>query len=177
MDYTPGIFKLNNFRYVSPDNRVIDKNAIVPSTITKELALYVVLYSPMQMAADLPDHYLAHPKAFEFIKDVPVDWSERKVVDSEIGSHLIIARKDKYSENWYVGGITNENEKIISFDFSFLDENKNYKLNLFSDSSDTHWRENPMEYEISNQEIDFNSKLELRMAPGGGFAMEIILQD
>jgi len=177
MDYTPGIFKLNNFRYVSPDNRVIDKNAIVPSTITKELALYVVLYSPMQMAADLPDHYLAHPKAFEFIKDVPVDWSERKVVDSEIGSHLIIARKDKYSEKWYVGGITNENEKIISFDFSFLDEDKNYKLKLFSDSSDTHWKDNPMEYEISNQEIDSNSKLELRMAPGGGFAMEIISQD
>ena len=131
----------------------------------------------MQMAADLPDHYLAHPKAFEFIKDVPVDWSERKIIDSEIGSHLIIARKDKYSENWYVGGITNENEKIISFDFSFLDENKNYKLKLFSDSSDTHWKDNPMEYEISNQEIDSNSKLELRMAPGGGFAMEIILQD
>jgi len=177
MDYTPGIFKLNNFRYVSPDNRVIDKNAIVPSTITKELALYVVLYSPMQMAADLPDHYLAHPKAFEFIKDVPVDWSERKIIDSEIGSHLIIARKDKYSENWYVGGITNENEKIISFDFSFLAENKNYKLNLFSDSSNTHWKDNPMEYGISNQEIDSNSKLELRMAPGGGFAMEIILQE
>jgi len=177
MDYTPGIFKLNNFRYVSPDNKVIDKNAIVPSTITKELALYVVLYSPMQMAADLPDHYLAHPKAFEFIKDVPVDWSERKIIDSEIGSHLIIARKDKYSENWYVGGITNENEKIISFDFSFLYENKNYKLNLFSDSSNTHWKDNPMEYEISTQEIDSNSKFELRMAPGGGFAMEIILQD
>ena len=177
MDYTPGIFKLNNFRYISPDNRVIDKNAIVPSTITKELALYVVLYSPMQMAADLPDHYLAHPKAFEFIKDVPVDWSERKVIDSEIGDHLIIARKDKYSENWYAGGITNENERTISFDFSFLDKNKSYKLNLFSDSADTHWRDNPMEYNTSNQEIDSDSKLEIRMAPGGGFAMEIILED
>ena len=177
MDYTPGIFKLNNFRYISPDNRVIDKNAIVPSTITKELALYVVLYSPMQMAADLPDHYLAHPKAFEFIKDVPVDWSERKVIDSEIGDHLIIARKDKYSENWYAGGITNENERTISFDFSFLDKNKNYKLNLFSDAADTHWRDNPMQYNTSNQEIDSDSKLEIRMAPGGGFAMEIILED
>lgn len=177
MDYTPGIFKLNNFRYISPDNRVIDKNAIVPSTITKELALYVVLYSPMQMAADLPDHYLAHPKAFEFIKNVPVDWSERKVIDSEIGDHLIIARKDKYSENWYAGGITNENERTISFDFSFLDKNKNYKLNLFSDAADTHWRDNPMEYNTSNQEIDSDSKLEIRMAPGGGFAMEIILED
>lgn len=177
MDYTPGIFKLNNFRYISPDNRVIDKNAIVPSTITKELALYVVLYSPMQMAADLPDHYLAHPKAFEFIKNVPVDWSERKVIDSEIGDHLIIARKDKYSENWYAGGITNENERTISFDFSFLDKNKSYKLNLFSDSADTHWRDNPMEYKTSYQEIDSNSKIEIRMAPGGGFAMEIILED
>ena len=177
MDYTPGIFKLNNFRYISPDNRVIDKNAIVPSTITKELALYVVLYSPMQMAADLPDHYLAHPKAFEFIKDVPVDWSERKVIDSEIGDHLIIARKDKYSGNWYAGGITNENERTISFDFSFLDKNKNYKLNLFSDAADTHWRDNPMQYNTSNQEIDSDSKLEIRMAPGGGFAMEIILED
>ena len=164
----------SSWEYIHTDNFQDD---FTTSTITKELALYVVLYSPMQMAADLPDHYLAHPKAFEFIKDVPVDWSERKIIDSEIGSHLIIARKDKYSENWYVGGITNENEKIISFYFSFLDENKNYKLKLFSDSSDTHWKDNPMEYEISNQEIDSNSKLELRMAPGGGFAMEIILQD
>lgn len=177
MDYTPGIFKLNNFRYVSPDNKLIDKGAIIPSTITKELALYVVLYSPMQMAADLPKHYMDHPEAFEFIKNIPVDWSSKKILNSEVGNHLVVARKSKDSENWYVGGITNENEKSVKVDFKFLTEGKSYNLKVFLDGGDTHWRNNPMEYRIFNKEVNSNSEIQIKMAQGGGFAMEIILLD
>ena len=133
------------------------------------------MYSPMQMAADLPEHYLKHPQAFEFIKNVPVDWSSKIILDSEIGSHLIIARKDKESENWYVGGITNENEKAVKIDFKFLSEGKRYSLNIFSDKDNTHWKDNPMDYKITNQEINSNTVFEIKMAQGGGFAMEILL--
>ena len=173
MDYTPGIFQLNNFRFKSPDNKVIDNAAIVPSTITKELALYVIMYSPMQMAADLPEHYLKHPQAFEFIKNVPVDWSEKVVIDSEIGSHLILARKDKYSENWYLGGITNQESRTVKLDFSFLEDDKIYNLNIFQDTDNTHWKENPMKYEVVSRLISSNSTIDLTMAEGGGFAIEI----
>ncbi len=173
MDYTPGIFKLKNFRYVAPDNKVIDEGAIVPSTITKELALYVVLYSPMQMAADLPKHYIEHPEAFEFIKNVPVDWSEKIIIDSEIGSHLIIARKDKLSDNWYLGGITNNEPRTVKLNFSFLEDDKVYNLNIFRDTEETHWKENPMKYEIVSRLISSNSIINLNMAEGGGFAIEI----
>jgi len=176
MDYTPGIFQLNNFRYLSPGNNTLDRNAIVPSTISKELALYVLLYSPMQMAADLPKHYKKHPKAFEYIKAVPVDWAKKKILSSEIGSHLVIARKDKKSDRWYVGGITNEEERIIKNDFKFLTKGEKYQLKIFSDSKDTHWKKNPMEYKTSNIEIDSESTIDIYMAPGGGFAMEIIPQ-
>ena len=100
----------------------------------------------MQMAADLPEHYLKHPQAFEFIKNVPVDWSEKVVIDSEIGSHLILARKDKFSENWYLGGITNQESRTVKLDFSFLEDDKIYNLNIFQDTDNTHWKENPMKY-------------------------------
>ena len=173
MDYTPGIFQLNNFRFKSPDNKVIDNAAIVPSTITKELALYVIMYSPMQMAADLPEHYLKHPQAFEFIKNVPVDWSEKVVIDSKIGSHIILARKDKFSENWYLGGITNQESRTVKLDFSFLEDDKIYNLNIFQDTDNTHWKENPMKYEVVSRLISSNSTIDLTMAEGGGFAIEI----
>ena len=174
MDYTPGVFQLNNFRYDSPETKNIDKGAIVPSTIGKELALYVVYYSPMQMAADLPKHYSKHMDAFAFIKNVPVDWSERKILNSKFREYVCMARKDKYSENWYVGGITNENERDLKIDFSFLESGKEYTMKMYLDTQNTHWKENPMEYQISERAVSSNDNIDIYLAPGGGFAIEII---
>ena len=174
MDYTPGVFQLNNFRYDSPETKNIDKGAIVPSTIGKELALYVVYYSPMQMAADLPKHYSKHMDAFSFIKNVPVDWSERKILNSEFREYVSMARKDKNSENWYVGGITNENERKLKIDFSFLESGKEYTMKMYLDTQNTHWKENPMEYQISERAVSSNDNIDIYLAPGGGFAIEII---
>ena len=176
MDYTPGIFQLNNFRYVSPGSDEIDKNAIVPSTIAKELALYVVYYSPMQMAADLPKHYIKHPEAFEFIKSVPVEWSKKNVIDSKISEFVILSRKDKYSDDWYIGGITDEKERNFDIDLNFLEKNQKYKLIIYKDTKSTHWKSNPMEYEIEEKiiEIDSSSSIPIYMAPGGGFAIHIV---
>ena len=174
MDYTPGIFQLNNFRYDSPESKNIDKGAIVPSTIGKELALYVVYYSPMQMAADLPKHYAKHLDAFQFIKNVPVDWSERRVLNSEFREFVTMARKDKHSSNWYVGGITNENERELKLDFSFLDTDKEYTMRMYLDTKNTHWKDNPMEYQIKENLVSSDDVLDIYLAPGGGFALEII---
>ncbi len=174
MDYTPGIFQLNNFRFDSPESRKIDKGAIVPSTIGKELALYIVYYSPMQMAADLPKHYIKHLDAFEFIKNVPVNWSEKLILDSRFREYIVTARKDYNSNNWYVGGISNENERNISIDFNFLDRDKKYSLIIYSDTDNTHWEKNPMEYKIEKKDITSSDMLDIYIAPGGGFAMEII---
>ena len=173
MDYTPGIFQLNNFRYDSPDSKIIDKGAIVPSTLAKELALYVVYYSPMQMAADLPKHYEKHLDAFEFIKNVPVDWSERIILNSSMSEYVTIARKDKNSNNWYIGGITDEKERNFVIDFSFLDDNMDYKITIYTDTKNTHWKDNPMEYEIKNDIITSKDNINIYLAPGGGFAFEI----
>jgi len=172
MDYTPGIFQLNNFRYDSPDSKIIDKGAIVPSTLAKELALYVVYYSPMQMAADLPKHYEKHLDAFEFIKNVPVDWSERVIINSGISEYVTIARKDKMSGNWYVGGITDEKERNFIIDFSFLDDDKEYEMTIYSDTYNTHWKDNPMEYEIKSKTVNSEDNTNIYLAPGGGFAFE-----
>ena len=175
MDYTPGVFQLNNFRYTEPGSGIIDKDAIIPSTIAKELALYVVYYSPMQMAADLPRHYKKHPEAFEFIKAVPVDWSDKVVLNSEISQYVTVARKDKNSENWFVGGITDEKDRTFELDLSFLDVGHTYKFKIFKDKTNTHWKENPMEYEIDQFDLKIknDSSTEIYMAPGGGFAMQI----
>tara|TARA_B100001057_G_scaffold315221_1_gene315317 strand:+ start:2127 stop:4310 length:2184 start_codon:yes stop_codon:yes gene_type:complete len=175
MDYTPGVFQLNNFRYTEPGSGIIDKEAIIPSTIAKELALYVVYYSPMQMAADLPRHYKKHPEAFEFIKAVPVDWSDKVVLNSEISQYVTVARKDKNSESWFVGGITDEKERTFELDLSFLDVDHTYKFKIFKDNTNTHWKENPMEYEIDQFDLKIknDSSTEIYIAPGGGFAMQI----
>ena len=173
MDYTPGIFQLNNFRYDKPGGK-IDKNAIVPSTLAKELALYVVYYSPMQMAADLPRHYKKHLRAFNFIKNVPVNWETKIILNSKISEYLTIARKDIDSDNWYVGGITDEKSRNFKINLDFLDESKDYTAKIYKDTSETHWDKNPMEYSIESIKVNKDSKLDIYLAPGGGFAIEII---
>jgi alpha-glucosidase len=174
MDYTPGIFKLKDFRYTEPGSGEIDKNATVPSTIAKELALYVVYYSPMQMAADLPSNYNKHLKAFEFIKNVPVNWGEKLILNSKISEYLTIARKDIKSDNWYIGGITDEKEREFKISLNFLDKDLSYNATIYRDSKKTHWDKNPMEYEIETLKVNSDSVLDIYIAPGGGFAIEII---
>jgi len=132
----------------------------------------VVYYSPMQMAADLPKHYKNHPDAFEFIKKVPVIWEKKKIINSKIGEYVTIARKDLNSEDWYLGSITNENKRYFTISLDFLSENKKYLATIYSDTKDTNWEKNQMEYAINAIEVNKESMLDLFLAPGGGSAIQ-----
>ena len=164
LDYTPGIFKLEyDGRY--DDNRV-------RTTLAKQLALYVVLYSPLQMAADLIENYEGHP-AFQFIVDVPTDWHETIVLNGEIGEYITIARKDRNSNEWYIGSITNQFGRTIEIDLSFLDRGIKYVAEIYADGPDADWENNPQSYEIRQEIVDRKSTLKIELAPGGGQAIRI----
>jgi len=165
IDYTPGIFDIK-FDKWKKDNQV-------NTTIAQQLALYVVIYSPVQMAADLIENYEGNP-ALQFIKDVAVDWQTSKVLDGEVGEFVTIARKDKNSENWFVGGITNEEGRETEIVFDFLNENTTYEAIIYEDAADAHWDNNPTALNIVNKEITNQSKMKLKLAPGGGFAISLI---
>lgn len=167
MDYTPGIFQLD-FNYY-------DKNSdkTLSSTLAKQLGLYVVIYSPLQMAADLPKNYERFMDAFQFIKDVPVDWQDTKVLEAEPGEYVTIARKDKNSNDWYVGNSTGENRHVSQLDLDFLDKGKKYKAVIYSDGADAHYRTNPMSYRITEKTVDYRSKIKVAAAHGGGYAISI----
>ncbi len=171
MDYTPGIFNLKDYRYNSNDDRTINKEHHIPSTIAKELALYVVIYAPMQMAADLPANYEGHP-AFNFILDVPTDWEYSYVLNGEIGEYITTVRKDINSEDWYLGSITNENGREIEIDFSFLNPNKTYNATIYKDPLNGGWENKPEEIiieEISN--ISSKQNYKIILPSGGGQAI------
>ena len=171
MDFTPGIFDV---RYENTINRgVAEPEYFVCSTLPHQLALYVVFYSPIQMAADLPENYERHDDALQFIRDVPVDWACTKVLDAEIGDYVVTARKDKHSDNWFVGGITDENRRTVSFVLDFLDSDAVYKATIYRDGSDTAWNYRPTEYVIEQQEVESSDILQLTMAAGGGFAVSL----
>lgn len=167
MDYTPGIFQLD-FNYY-------DKNSdkTLSSTLAKQLGLYVVIYSPLQMAADLPKNYERFMDAFQFIKDVPVDWQDTKVLEAEPGEYVTIARKDKKSNDWYVGNTTGENRHVSQLDLDFLDKGKKYKAVIYSDGADAHYRTNPMSYRITEKTVDYRTKIKVAAAPGGGYAISL----
>jgi glucan 1,4-alpha-glucosidase len=165
MDYTPGIFKLKGYSY--------DSSRQVHTTLAKQLALYVTLYSPLQMAADLPENYEAHPDAFQFIKDVPVDWDDTKIIEAEPGDYLTIARKEKGKDNWYVGSITDENSRIIDIPLGFLDADKKYVATVYADGKDADWKKNPEAYSIQQLPVTSKGHLNLRLAKGGGAAISI----
>ena len=166
LDYTPGIFDLTyQGRY--PDNRV-------RTTLAKQLALMVVLYSPLQMAADMPENYEAHP-AFQFIVDVPVDWEDTLVLNGEIGEYVTITRKDRHSEDWYIGAITDENERTLEIELSFLEPEVQYIAEIYADGSDAEWVSNPHSYEIRDEVVDRKTTLKLELAPGGGQAIRLTL--
>lgn len=161
MDFTPGTFNFNN--PVFPNTRV-------QTTLAKQLALYVVIYSPLQMASDLPENYVGNP-AFEFIDQVPVEWSKSIIVDGKIGDYVVTARKDKHSNNWFVGAITDENARKMMLSFDFLDKDKKYELIIYKDASDTDWKTNSTAVTIEKHEVDSNTFLELQLAKGGGAAL------
>ena len=170
MDYTPGIFNLTEYRYYAPDNRDINLNHQIPSTISKELALYVVIYAPVQMAADLPENYEGHP-AFQFIKDVPTDWENSVCMNGEIGEYITMVRKDINSDDWYLGSITNENSRVLSVSLSFLDSDKQYNATVYKDPEAGGWKKRPEEVVIQSQLVDSGSDLSIVISPGGGQAI------
>lgn len=165
MDFTPGIFKLEGPEY-RDDNRV-------STTLAKQLALYVVLYSPLHMAADLPENYAERPQPFQFIKDVPTDWEFTRVLDAAIGDHVTIARKDRNSDDWYVGSITDEHARDVSIRLSFLDAERTYIAEIYRDGTGADWQSNPYAVDLDKREVTAETVLPLRLAPGGGAAIRI----
>jgi len=162
LDYTPGIFGLY-FKEFKPDNRI-------HTTLVKQLALMVVIYSPLQMAADLIENYQGHP-AFQFIRDVPSDWDETKVLNGKIGDYVTIARKKK--DAWYIGSITDENAREFTFKLDFLEDKINYEAIIYKDGPLADWKTNPMEYLIEKKLVKKDDELKMVLAPGGGQAVVI----
>jgi hypothetical protein len=128
------------------------------------------MYSPLQMAADLPENYDAHPDAFKFIEEVPVDWDDTKIVEAEPGEFLTIARKEKGKANWYIGSITGADQRVATIPMDFLDEGKEYICTIYADAKDADWKNNPMAYSISEKQVDKKTVLSIEIAPGGGAA-------
>ncbi|MEO5563587.1 MAG: glycoside hydrolase family 97 protein [Chitinophagaceae bacterium] len=168
MDYTPGIFKIKMSYYDS------SKKEQVHTTLAKQLALYITMYSPLQMAADLPENYEAHTDAFQFIKDVAVDWDDTKVLDAEPGDYIIMARKAKGKDNWFIGAITDENGRNSTSLLNFLDANKQYVATIYRDADNADWKNNPEAYVIEKFLVNSKTKLKLKMAPGGGTAISLM---
>ena len=167
MDYTPGIFSMEVSK-LNPAN-----NSHVNATIANQLALYVTLYSPLQMAADVPEHYEQYMDAFRFIKEVAVDWDESRYLLAEPGDLIVIARRAKGSAEWFVGGVTDENRRTAELRLDFLDPEKSYVATLYADAPDADYRTNPEAYTIRTGKVTAKSKLKVEMAAGGGFALSI----
>jgi glucan 1,4-alpha-glucosidase len=165
IDYTPGIFDIKFDKYK-------DKNQ-VNTTLAHQLAIYVVIYSPLQMAADLPENYEGNP-AFHFIKDVGVDWDTSIVLNGEIGDYVTIARKERNKDKWFLGSITDENQRTLDVSLNFLDKEKKYTATIYSDADDSHWDKNPTAYKIENKSVNNSDTLTLKLAPGGGTAISLI---
>ena len=167
MDYTPGVFVMD-MKENCPTNK-----SHVNATICNQLALYLTMYSPLQMAADFPEHYMKYADAFQFIKDVAVDWRKSKYLFAEPGDYLIVARQAKDSGQWFVGGVTDELSRSFEVPMSFLDAGENYEVTIYADSEDADYKTNPQSYVISKVSVTNESVVPVRMAPGGGFAMSV----
>ena len=167
MDFTPGIFRMDIGSFVPGSNE--HKKA----TVANQLALYVTMYSPLQMAADLPEHYAEKADAFQFIKDVPVDWSRSLYLDAEPGEYIVAARKDKKGDDWYAGGVTNGEARDYTLDFSFLDGDGEYEATVYADAPDADYETNPEVYTIERRKVTAADSLAVRMARGGGFAVSL----
>ena len=170
MDYTPGIFE-TRIKNVNPEN-----NSFVHSTLARQLALFVTMYSPLQMAADLPENYERFMDAFQFIKDVAVDWDDSKYLEAEPGRYITVARKAKGTNNWFVGCTASENGHMANISFDFLDPKRKYTATIYADGPTAHYEKNPQAYTIKKMTVTNKSRLTLRAASGGGFAISIIEQ-
>ena len=167
MDYTPGIFELKMSHYQAGNT------CQVHTTLAKQLALYVTMYSPLQMAADLPENYEKHLDAFQFIKDVDVDWSDTRILEAEPGDYITIARFGKQKKAWFVGSITDENSRVSEITFDFLEPNTKYVATIYADAVNADWKENPHAYTIRRVVVSSKSKLKQAVAKGGGYAISI----
>jgi alpha-glucosidase len=161
MDFTPGIFDIEIPS--KPNNRV-------NTTLAKQLAYYVVIYSPLQMAADLPENYEGNP-AFQFIVDVPCDWEETEVLNGAVGEYVTIIRKDRNSNDWYLGSITNELARDFSFKLNFLERNREYKAQIYADGDSADWKSNPLSVNIFERLVTHKDTLRIHLASGGGEAV------
>ncbi len=172
MDYTAGAFNLrpSEAPEALPSMGRNDVRSRIEHTLAKELALYVVIYSPVQMVIDSPEEYVKRPDAFQFIKDVPTDWEESIALDGEVGDYAVIARKDRNSADWYVGGVSDENPLSYALDLSFLGEGK-YEAQIYRDGPDANYDTNPYPITIETKSVSSDQTLDLDMAPGGGFAI------
>ncbi|HSE25778.1 MAG TPA: glycoside hydrolase family 97 protein [Pyrinomonadaceae bacterium] len=167
MDYTPGIFQIK-LDYYQPG-----KKEQVHTTLAKQLALYVTMYSPLQMAADLPENYERFLDAFQFIKDVPVDWDDTRILEAEPGDYLTIARKAKNKDEWYIGSITDEQSRTSNISLSYLTPKRWYVATLYADAADAHWENNPMAYQIQNFLVNDKTIVKINLASGGGAAISL----
>jgi alpha-glucosidase len=161
MDFTPGVM----------DVMIKEREGRrVHTTVAKQLAFYVTFFSPTQMLADLPENYEGHP-ALPFLLQVPVDWEETRVLHGEIGELLTMVRKDRHSEDWYLGSITNESPRVLETDLDFLDEGRRYVAEIYADGPDADWQTNPTALELSEREVEKGTRLEIKLAAGGGQAI------
>jgi hypothetical protein len=165
IDFTPGAFNIKLDPY--------KENNQINTTLAHQLALYVVIYSPVQMACDLPENYAGQP-AFQFIKDVGVDWEQTKVLNGEVGDYVTIAREERETGNWFVGAITDENEREIEVNFDFLDGESKYKCIVYKDGEKAHWDKNPLDIQIEEIDITKDTVVKFKLAPGGGLAISLI---
>ena len=168
MDYTPGIFEMDIAK-LNPGN-----NSHCNTTIANQLGLYVVMYSPLQMAADLPENYNRFLDAFQFIKDVPVEWTTSKYLEAEPGYYITTARKDKDSNNWFVGNVNGLNKRTSTISLDFLEKGKKYEATIYADANDAHYKTNPQAYKITKQKVTNKTKLKLTTAAGGGYGISIV---
>ncbi|MFZ5658047.1 MAG: glycoside hydrolase family 97 protein [Pseudomonadota bacterium] len=162
MDFTPGVVSLKG-----------RNGQVFHSTLAKQLAQYVVLYSPIQMAADLPEHYERHMDAFQFIKDVPVDWEDTRVINGEPADFVTIARKERGGDDWYVGAVTDENARSLTLPLDFLDKGRRYEAQIYRDGEGADWKTNPHAFAVEKKRVTRGDTLRLRLAPGGGQAIRL----
>jgi len=168
MDYTPGIFEMDISK-LNPNN-----NSHVNTTLANQLALYVTMYSPLQMAADLPENYNRFLDAFQFIKDVPVEWSESKYLEAEPGYYITIARKDKNSTSWFIGNVNGQKERTSAINLDFLEKGKKYKATVYADAKEANYKTNPQAYTITTKTVTAKTKLKLDSVVGGGYAISLV---
>jgi alpha-glucosidase len=181
IDYNVGIFDIKFEQLKNKNHNWRATRATYPkkpgpcvqTTLAKQLALFVIIYSPMQMLPDLPENYEGHP-AFKFLQDAPVDWAATRVLNGEVGTHITIARKDKNSGAWFVGSATDEDARTLDTPLSFLDAGRTYLATIYADATDAHWDTNPRACEISTRRVTRDTVLTLKLAPGGGQAISLV---